>query len=714
MPRSSATSLPVAASYLAVDRTRGLIQSRITDVADDRAHPGRRHRRRDAAPARRRRPARAGRGQRVRLLRGARPVPARSLGERRRWPVTRPRCASTAGASTARRPSTPPHATRRARASSRPAPARARPGCWSRACCARCSTARRRTRSWRSPSRAPPQARCASASTSGSPTSPRRARRTSSASRALVERGVDAGARRGARARARHAAGPRARSRTAGRDPHLPRLVRAAAARRTARAARPARRPGRRRARSRTGASTAPAVHPRLPRRAAARRRPCVPITRAATARAAGISFASGSTRSGTGGWSSSSPTRPACSTTSVEPRRGRLARARSLRASRRVDRDRGVDRPSARRGARAGLGARQAGARCGRRACRGALPGAEGALRLPRGPRSSRRPTTSRAQLARGLPLVEQVQDELRAWAIRSTSTNRTRSICAWSASAARCSPRSPTTSARKASPTWPTSSAVALALLRDGELSGWVQERLDARVAPPADRRVPGHEPAAMARAARLAVGLRRRRRRRERSTPAGRLHRRRPEAEHLPIPPRRAARVRSGGEVRARRARRQRPGLRSHAPQRAAGDRGDQRRVRRAAGERVPGLSPAHDRARRRRRERGVDAAAHRPPAASAVAPRRRREPLVWRDSLTDAATGRRRGAARARGRGGRRGRDGGDRGRHARRRDLRALPQAPVAPPRRPRARARATSAIRRWRTPCWPRPRKRRT
>ena len=142
-----------------------------------------------------------------------------------------------------------------------------------------------------------------------------------------------------------------------------------------------------------------------------------------------------------------------------------------------------------------------------------------------------------------------------------------------------------------------------------------------------PPADRRVPGHEPAAVARAARLVVGLCRRGRGRERATAAGRLHRRRPEAEHLPIPPRRAARVRGGREVRSRRARWQRPGLRSHPPQCASGDRGDQRRVRRRR-RIVPGLSPAHDRGRRRRRERGVDAAAHRPSAASAVAARRRR--------------------------------------------------------------------------------------
>ena len=62
----------------------------------------------------------------------------------------------------------------RAASSSRPAPARARPGCWCRACCARCSTAQSRTRSSRSPSRARRRARCARASTNGCATSPRR------------------------------------------------------------------------------------------------------------------------------------------------------------------------------------------------------------------------------------------------------------------------------------------------------------------------------------------------------------------------------------------------------------------------------------------------------------------------------------------------------------------------------------------------------------
>ena len=61
-------------------------------------------------------------------------------------------------------------------------------------------------------------------------------------------------------------------------------------------------------------------------------------------------------------------------------------------------------------------------------------------------------------------------------------------------------------------------------------------------------ADRRVPGHQPAAVAGAARLARQLCGRRR-----PAARRVHRRRPQAEHLPLPPRRAAGVHRGQAVR-----------------------------------------------------------------------------------------------------------------------------------------------------------------
>ena len=77
---------------------------------------------------------------------------------------------------------------------------------------------------------------------------------------------------------------------------------------------------------------------------------------------------------------------------------------------------------------------------------------------------------------------------------------------------------------SARAAWPTWPISSACALALLRDAAARRLGAGAARRARAPPADRRVPGHQPAAVARAACLAVRLRRRRRRRERPAAAG----------------------------------------------------------------------------------------------------------------------------------------------------------------------------------------------
>ena len=167
----------------------------------------------------------------------------------------------------ARGASTPSPATRGAAWSSRPAPARARPGCWCRASCARCSTARSRTRSSRSPSPARRPARCASAWPSGCANSPQRAATRTRASRRFASAASAPREAQRARAGAGGAARARARRRPVGRDPHLPRLVRPAAARRAARAARRARPAarhgadrGRRRARGRglRGASMPP------------------------------------------------------------------------------------------------------------------------------------------------------------------------------------------------------------------------------------------------------------------------------------------------------------------------------------------------------------------------------------------------------------------------------------------------------------------------
>ena len=85
----------------------------------------------------------------------------------------------------------------------------------------------------------------------------------------------------------------------------------------------------------------------------------------------------------------------------------------------------------------------------------------ARGAVRRRLAARSSPR-TTSRARSTKGYAGLADTQQalDLRRPS-RSTSTTRASSTCAWSGSAARCSPRSPTTSARTAWPTWPTSSA-------------------------------------------------------------------------------------------------------------------------------------------------------------------------------------------------------------------------------------------------------------
>ena len=120
-----------------------------------------------------------------------------------------------------------------------------------------------------------------------------------------------------------------------------------------------------------------------------------------------------------------------------------------------------------------------------------------------------------------------------------------------------------------------------LALAALRDADLAGWMQEKLDLRVRHLLIDEFQDTSPLAMARAACLAVVVRRGRRRRERAAAAEPLHRRRSEAEPLPLSRRRTARVRGGGRVRGRCLRRPPPRLRPHLAQRAA------RRSRRSTG-------------------------------------------------------------------------------------------------------------------------------
>ena len=586
--------LPVTASYLAIDRTQGADAGRASARRRRCAQPRGRPGRRDEPPARRHRPARARRGQRLRLLPGAGPVPARPLGAPRRWPVTRPRCASTAGASSAE-----------AFYAAACDPSRS---CVVEACAGSGKT-------WMLVSRmlralldgAAPHEILAITFTRAAAgemrerldqwladfSTPRSTHEERV--RALVERGVDAAR---AEALAPELGGLQARvlgGRAPSRDPYLPWLVRAAAAVGSARAARPARRAGRRRARGRL----ARAPHgraPRFPRRASARRGSAGRSCRGDGRGAAATSCACGSMPSGTGASSSSWPTRRASSRrASSAPRTsGPSSRPTPIRPSR------SPPRPGT---SACGAAARELVSARGKLA-RDAGEDLATALSLapndrfaaawstlftatddkPRGP-GSRPAAGRRGAERRSQHLAAQVhQHESRDEHLRMVRLGRAL-LAALAELQARAGvgghgrPR-----ARRARP------PARRRAVRLGPGAARCPRLASA------GRRVPGHQPAPVARAARLARGLRRRRRRRERPAAAGRLHRRRPEAEHLSVPPRRAARVRGRGGVRARRARRQPARLRPHPSQRAARDRGDQRRVPRRR-RRVPGLSPSH---------------------------------------------------------------------------------------------------------------------
>ena len=166
-PRATCRCAP---STCALDSTEGLEIARACRRARERRGAGRRRRPTICVACARARPCRrsardrpantATRAACAGATTGRRATTRRraaSRDERARLPHRRP----------ARRPAT--RSTRRRLRSgaqlrrSRPAPAPARPGCWCRACCARCSTARSRTRSSPSPSPARRPARCASA-----------------------------------------------------------------------------------------------------------------------------------------------------------------------------------------------------------------------------------------------------------------------------------------------------------------------------------------------------------------------------------------------------------------------------------------------------------------------------------------------------------------------------------------------------------------------
>ena len=707
-------------SYLAVDRTRGLIPIEHARVADDA-------RTLVVGIADEMTRLRAGAGLRA-LGEGSVCEYCRARGlcrrdhwtSERRWRVTRRRCASTAGASTRRR-STPPPATRRARASSRRAPARARPGCWSRASLRAlldgappheilaitftreaAGEMRERLDDWLAEFSTPRSTHDAAraARWSSAASTPARAEALAPELGALQGRVLAAG--RPVEMRTFHGwfaqllrSAPLAlldrlglqadaelvedwREHRAGGAPRLPR--RAAARRRAAR--RPRRGDG----------GARPASAARLARRGLGPARRVRARRRGRHARDAASSAAEDC-------W----PELAACA------------------APGRVDRDAGVDRAAARARARARRGARQAGARRRRRARRRALRSRRRSASPPSRHRSALFTDgrgASRARSPGGLPLAEQAQCELAAAADAGRSARRARRAPAHGpARRARCSPRSPTTSARMASPTWPTSSASRWRCCATASSSGWVQERLDARVrhllidefqdtSPLQWHALHGWLSAMPAPAAARAGSGRRR------------LHRRRPEAEHLPLPPRRAARVRGGARASCvEGARRQRPRLRPHAAQRAAGDRGDQRACSAPPATLFAGLSRAHT------TEVGADAASAVSRRCRASTGRRGRRAARRRRGAARLARqpDRRRGwsstrcCASARPRRSPRPWCARDRGRHARRRrstcccrkrqSLRLVAA---------RARAPARAAIRRSRTPCWPRRPRRRT
>jgi ATP-dependent helicase/nuclease subunit A len=172
------------------------------------------------------------------------------------------------------------------------------------------------------------------------------------------------------------------------------------------------------------------------------------------------------------------------------------------------------------------------------------------------------------------------------------------------------------------------------ALVMLADPILSGWVQERLDARIRHLLVDEFQDTNPlqwqalhAWLAGYAGSGGG----------SGRAQRVHRGRPQAEHLPLSPCRAAGVHRRAGLCARRAGRRPAQLRPHAPQRAGRDCRRQRRH-----------------GRRPRRSTRPQASATTPPNRNTPAsccacpplPMRMsdgqgasRDPLAWRDSLTE---------------------------------------------------------------------------
>ena len=389
-----------------------------------------------------------------------------------------------------------------------------------------------------------------------------------------------------------------ARRRTRGRDPHLPRLVLAAAACRADGAARPARPASRHGAdRGRRGPSS-PAVLRAFHAAVLATRR--LRADYAALAARRGRSAGAPMARGGlvTGASRSSSPMRRDArdERAGARPSWPEIGGARASGARARAAPPGDARCGAWPRGARPG-GVRAPGRRDRARAaldsgrCRPASSKQPGAAlftaRARRAGSSARRP--------RGSPRCRPTSsgcDQQRACARRQLEHLRMVRLARVLLAA-----YAALTSAPAASPTWPTSERCALALLRDGDAV-----RLGAGAArrahpPRADRRIPGHESAAMAcactpgwratpapAAARAGSGR-----------PASSSSATRSRASTASAAPSRASSRRRASSSRDG-ARRQRARLRPHAAQRARGARRRQRGVRAARERRrVRWLSP-----------------------------------------------------------------------------------------------------------------------
>ena len=252
----------------------------------------------------------------------------------------------------------------------------------------------------------------------------------------------------------------------------------------------------------------------------AARCRRCAPTTARWSRARPHPGSASGSTRPGSGASRSSWPTRPACSS---QRRAGaaQLPECAGLAHPASAGSTPPCARPLRELARDARRAARQARARGRRTASARRWRIADDARLLRRGLRDALFTDKRHAAQAARRPAARRPRCAARSSRIGAAdraSTRRTTSTCAWCGCRARCSPSIAALQARarpgrhgrpRARARW--------RCWRDAHARRLGAGAARRAHAPPADRRVPGHQPAAVACAARLAVGLCRRRRRR-----------------------------------------------------------------------------------------------------------------------------------------------------------------------------------------------------